>query len=58
MDWLIIHGAKDEGELLLKERFLSDEMLIIGPSVRGRKQKGWTKQLLYAIAASLMPKPH
>ena len=26
IDWLIAHGAKDEGELLSKERFLSDEM--------------------------------
>ena len=26
IDWLIAHGAKDEEELLSKERFLSDEM--------------------------------
>ena len=58
MDWLIDHGATDEGELLSKERFLSDEMLIIGPSGRQRKQKGSTKQLLYALAASLTPTPH
>ena len=59
IDWLIAHGAKDEdGELLSKEHLLSDEMIIIGPSGRQRKQKGWTKQLLYALAASLTPKPH
>lgn len=40
IDWLIAHGAKDEdGELLSKEHLLSDEMIIIGPSGRRRKQK-------------------
>ena len=33
-------------------------MLITGPSCRQRKSKGWAKQLLYALAASLTPKPH
>ena len=51
MDWLIAHGAKDEeGELLSKEHYLTDEMIIIGPSGRQWKQKGWKKQLLYALA--------
>ena len=52
MDRLIAHGAKDEeGELLSKEHYLTDEMIIIGPSGRQWKQKGWKKQLLYALAA-------
>ena len=51
-DWLIAHGAKDEeGELLSKEHYLTDEMIIIGPSGRQWKQKGWKKQLLYVLAA-------
>ena len=58
IDWLVAHFAKDHnGILMTKDRFLTEEMIVIGPSGRPRKNKGWTKQTLYALAKELTPKP-
>ena len=56
IDWLVAHAAKDHnGIVMTKERFLT-EMIVIGLSGRPHKNKGWTKQMLYALAKELTPK--
>ena len=56
--WLVDHEAKDDnGSLLTKETLLGGECAQPDRDGKVRKCKGWTRQMMWALAQQSRPKP-